>query len=143
MKTEIMIAIVGVAGILLGAGAQHFFTQRGESAKHFQDLRTQSYVDFIKATAGIAIAQKNQQPEKEFESTALMTEAKARIAIYGSPSVASATADFFRRYGALTSPDAFKSFVSIVSSMRADTPGGETRIPNLDIGQLILGVDVE
>ncbi len=143
MKTELIVAIVGIAGILVGVAAQYSFARRTEAARHFQELRTQAYVDFIKSTAAIAIAQRNQDPDREFDASILMTDAKARIAIYGSPSVTAAIADFFRNHGALTSPDAFRSYVRIVSTMRADTPGGEGPIPNIDIGQLILSEDVE
>jgi hypothetical protein len=72
-----------------------------------------------------------------------MTDAKARIAIYGSPAVAATVADFFRRHRSLASPEAFRSFVRIVAAMRGETLGGDIAIPNADIGQLILSVDVE
>ena len=94
MSTQVVIAIVGIAGILLGAGAQYLLARRTESAKHFQELRTRSYVDFLKSTAGTVIAQRTQNSEKESEASVLMIDAKARIAIYGSPAVAAATADF-------------------------------------------------
>ena len=143
MKTELIVAFVGIGGVLLGAGVQYLLARRTETAKRFQELRTQSYVDFIKSAAGIAIAQKRQDTEKDFEATILMTDAKARIAIYGSPAVAAATAEFFRKHGALTSLDAYRSYVRIVSAMRADAAGGESPIPNIDIGQLILSEDVD
>ena len=85
MSTQVVIAIVGIAGILLGAGAQYLLARRTESAKHFQELRTRSYVDFLKSTAGTVIAQRTQNSEKESEASVLMIDAKARIAIYGSP----------------------------------------------------------
>ena len=142
MKAELIVAIVGIVGVLLGASAQYMFSRYTESAKHLQELRTQSYVDFIKSTADIAIAQEKNDAEKEFEATILMADSKARIAIYGSPTVAAAVADFFRKHGALASPEAFKSFIGIVAEMRADSLGGKNVIPNIDIGQLLLSEDV-
>ncbi len=143
MKTKIIVAVAGIIGILLGVGAQHIFSQLAESAKHYQELRTKSYVDFIKATAMIAIAQKNQNLATEIDGQSLMADAKARISIYGSKEVVARASEFFRGHGALTSHDAYASFVAIIAAMRADTLDGEMAIPNADIGQLILSQDVQ
>ncbi len=142
METKIITAIAGIVGILLGAVTQYIFSQRAESTKHYQELRTKSYVDFIKATAMIAIAQKNQNSAKEFDGAILMADAKARIAIYGSQKVVALISEFFRKHGALTSSDAYVTFTEIVAAMRADTPGGGLIISNADISQLILGKDI-
>ena len=142
MKIEFIVALVGIVGVILGAGIQYVFTSRVENKKHFQQLRTSAYVDFLKSTAGTAISQKKQDPEGETAAIALMTDAKSRIAIYGSPEVAAAVADFFRHHGALTTPESFAAFVDIVAVMRADTPNVDATVSRSDIGQLVVGADV-
>ncbi len=141
LNINIVTALVGVLGVLLGALVQYLFGQRVELARHYQGLRTASYVDFIKSIAGIAMAQKMKSPERELEFSIMMVDAKSRIGIYGSEPVVAATAEFFRRHGALTSALAFSSFLAIVAPMRSETPGGETAISTANLSQLLFGVD--
>jgi uncharacterized protein (DUF433 family) len=139
---SVVTAMIAVTGVLLGAGAQYFFSQRTDVDNQYRLLRTNAYVDFIKSTAGIAIAQKMNDPAKQLEFTIQLTDAKSRIGLYGSKAVVSATADFFRKYAALKSPEALSSFSSIVTTMRAETRGGDEKIPNADVGQLLFGIDL-
>ena len=115
---DIIIALVAIAAVIVGAALQYFSVQRTESAKHYQQLRSNAYVDFIKSVAGIAITQKSENHEKEMAFTILLTDAKSRIAIYGDKSVVNAMAQFFREHGALNPPQAYNSFVSLVQTMR-------------------------
>jgi hypothetical protein len=86
-----------------------------EASKQYQSIKNQSYVDFIKAVAGIAIAQKNADRAKELEFTILLTDAKARIAIYGSnKDVLERMGTFFEKYGALNSSEAMTAFVGAI-----------------------------
>jgi hypothetical protein len=128
---------------LLGAAVQYLFTQSAERKKQYQELRTRAYVDFPKSSAGIAMAQKSENAEKEFEFRILMTDAKARIGIYGSKTVVGTTAEFFRKHGALTSAPALSSYLQVVTAMRADAPGGEASISKADFGQLLFSANVE
>ena len=143
INISIVTAIIGILSVLLGVTTQYYFTRRVEFSKHYQDRRTQAYVDFIKATAGMTIAQR-RDATRELEFVILMADARARIGIYGSRSVAAAMADFLRNYhGALVSPPALASFVGIVTAMRSETPSGEEVIEYPDMGQLLFDRDVK
>ncbi len=138
---DVVIALVAVLGVIVGATLQYLYAQRTEITKHYQELRSNAYVDFIKSTAGIAISQKKGDAEKELEFTILMADAKARVAIYGDKAVVDAMAEFFRKYGALQSPDAISVFVSLVHRMRQETVGIKQNVLDKEISQLLFSVD--
>lgn len=121
IDANIITAIVALGSIIIGAILQNKFGIIAESSKQYQNLKIQAYVDFIKSAAGIAIAQKRQDSQKESDALTLMADAKIRIAVYGNREVVDLMADFFRNYGSFNSPDAFRSFVSIVQKMRAES----------------------
>jgi hypothetical protein len=137
VNAAIVVAFVGLVSALLGATAQHLYTRLGEARRHYRDLQTQAYVDFLKAVAGIAMAQRREMPDKEFEASVLLTDAKARIAIYGSARVASAAAAFFHEHGVPTSEAPLRSFTELISFMRAEGPAGAQEIPPVEIFHLL------
>jgi len=92
-----------------------------ESSKHYQNLRTQAYVDFIKGAAGVAMAQQHKDLPKELEFLILLTDAKARIAVYGSNDVLLHLGLFFEKYGALTSEKSMRVFLEAIQKMREET----------------------
>jgi len=141
MKIEVVVALVGVVGVVLGAIAQFVFTKRTEATKHFQELRSTAYTDFIKGTAGIAISQRLRADESEREFTILLADAKARIAVYGAPQVVSAMSAFFRHHSSLDSPAALNAFISIVQEMRHDTLAVNQRVLDKEISQVLFGVE--
>ncbi len=86
---------------MLAAASQYYFSRRRRSSKIYQSLRTTAHVDFIRSTAEIAMSQKSQNKEKELQGSISMTDAKGRIAIYGSKQVVAAITSFFRNREAL------------------------------------------
>ncbi|MEM3460111.1 MAG: hypothetical protein QXO24_02710 [Candidatus Micrarchaeaceae archaeon] len=121
MNFEILAAVIGIIGVLVGSVAQYVFTRAQESVKHYRELRSQAYTDFIKAVAGIAISQKSDSRNREIEFLSLLADAKSRIAVYGSKQVVESMADFFVHHSALDSPEALAAFATIVQKMRRDT----------------------
>jgi len=108
MTTALMGAVTGIV-------LQYKFGILAEKSKQYQNLKSQAYIDFIKSVAGIAIAQREQDAKGMFDFRTLLTDAKIRIAIYGSKDVVELMADFFRKYGGrLESPEACKSFSAII-----------------------------
>jgi hypothetical protein len=83
-------------GALLGATATYLLGLRSESSKNYARLRTEAYIDFIKSVASITIAHRKTDAEKEADATALLIDAKTRVAVYGNPVAAAALAAFCR-----------------------------------------------
>jgi hypothetical protein len=80
-----------------------------------------SYKNFLKAVAGIASGQKGMDPSANVDFHAMLMEAKAQIALYGSEKVTKVTAHFFREFGHLQSEEANQAFVQIACAMREDS----------------------
>jgi hypothetical protein len=129
----------GVIGALLGAGATYLLTLRTESKKNYSRLRSDAYIDFIKSTSGLAIAQKLHNSGKASECSEQITDAKVRIAIYGSRAVAEALAEFFRDHSVINSQKAIASFIHVVDLMRAETPGGKEKLSQSAFELLLFG----
>jgi hypothetical protein len=58
--TGLLPAVAAVVGLIVGAVSQYFFTRRLEAARHYRELRTRWYSDFIAAVAESANAARIQ-----------------------------------------------------------------------------------
>ena len=134
-------AIISASAVLITAFLTYIFTKTGDRRRHYQDLRTTAYVDFVKSAAGIAIAQNYNDHPKILESTILMVDAKTRISIYGSKRVISALSDFFERHGNLDNRIAYTAFINIVEAMRAETPNSMEAVDHEQLGNLLFGLE--
>lgn len=141
METPIIVAFVGVLGLIIGAGFQYFFNRKIESNKQFQLLRTQAYVDFIKGWAGIGRSQFFGDKEKELEYTILAAEAKARISIYGSEKVVRKFAEFIREHNETISEEGVKNYAELIQLMRKESINQTDSITNEEIEFVNFGKD--
>jgi hypothetical protein len=137
MNQSLLTALVGVLSALLGASLQFLYARRGESARHFRELRTRAYADFLSGSAMCSLAQRQANADRELEAMILLTDAKSRIAVYGSAEVTSALADFFAKFGKLNSPAALAAFTAVVARMRIETPGSDKSISAEAISHLL------
>lgn len=80
---ELLSPLVAILGVILGASAQYVFSRLSENRRSYDKLRTDSYVDFIKGCAGIAMAQRFQNHTEEMNASALMLDAKANCHLRG------------------------------------------------------------
>jgi hypothetical protein len=131
--SSLVAALIGISGVLLGATSQFLFGQLAERRKHFRELRSQAYVAFISAVAALAHAQRQSDAARINEALRQLTEAKARISIYGAKEVAQAIVNFAHGNQSLVSFEGQRSFLSIVYAMRHDVAGARNR---LSTGQL-------
>lgn len=141
MDQILSVAVAAVVSILVV-----LLTRKSETIKHFQELRSEAYVDFIRGIAGLAIIQKReaeagQEYIKGEEMLILVTNAKARIALYGSASVISSLARFLRGGAALDSPERAEAFMKICLTMRNDRSDKAGKVTNEDIHFLLFGID--
>jgi hypothetical protein len=96
------------------------FSQSLESNKRYANLRVQAYVDFIRGTAGRARAQQRRDVSKETEFSIALTDAKARIAVYGSQEVLALLGVFFEHYAELGSEGGRRAFLEAIVKMRQE-----------------------
>lgn len=109
------IALVSIAGIILGAALQYIFTRVLEDRRHRRDLRTQAYADYLRA---VSDSQHLSLESSEAEIFARLTDAKARICLYGSRHVLELIAEFERLGAQIRSEDQSAAFVGMISAMR-------------------------
>jgi hypothetical protein len=117
--------------------ARHELSLALESSRRYENLRVQAYVDFINGIAGVANAQRHHDAPKELESLALLTDAKVRIAVYGSKDVLVRLGTFFEEYGALTSRDAMLVFLEAIQKMREESASRSDNVSLESISQLL------
>jgi len=129
-----------MVGIILGATLQHIFTRKSSSKQYLKKLETQAYIDFIKAAAGINIAQRKKNNQKDQEYSQLMVDAKARICIYGEKEVISSIANFWREGAQLTNAEEMNKFIKIINAIRKANKIKE--IENRNISQLLFSLDL-
>jgi hypothetical protein len=109
----------------LGAVVGAFLARRTERFKHFQELRSAAYVDFLRGFAKVALAQSDslrdsRSHHEEVEGGIIVTESKARIAIYGSGDVVRALSNFIDLGTQTRSPEGMEAFAELCSLMRGE-----------------------
>jgi hypothetical protein len=134
----VLVALIALASGMVGAWVQHGFSRRLESARSLAQLRNEAYVSFMKAMSGLAIARRVKNREKEVEFMIMLAESKARIIMYGDPTVIERMAHFFNEYGALNSPEAATALVAMIKSMRL-RDGRSQQVSSEAISHLLIG----
>jgi len=123
-------------------GIRHHLSLAADASRRYEDLKASAYVDFCKSTAALAISQRHQNKDRELEASIAVTDAKARIAIYGSPEVAEALGIFFRDHAQLITPEAMSCFIGAMDLMRNQTVGEEGSVPRRVLSQLFFSQDL-
>lgn len=113
-------ALLPMVGVILGASLQYWLGRASERERQSRTLRSQAYADYLRASAMIATAQKHDSPEDYCNGIALMTDAKLRIAIYGSSFIVEALGRFADNED-LSQPDGVSSYVSLCQKMRNES----------------------
>lgn len=114
-------ALSAVIGLAVGAVLQYYFSRRLEAVRHFQELRTRAYSDFIAGVAETANAARKGDKALRLDGVAKAAEAKIRILLYGSRTVVNAVAEFSVAQGSMTSEAVAPHFVEVIQAMRADS----------------------
>ena len=113
--------VSAIVGLIIGAVLQYYSSRRLDAARHFQELRTRAYADFIGAVAETANAARKRDDALQLDALARATDAKIRILLYGSEAVVNAVAEFSMAQGAVSSDAIAPRFVQLIHAMRADS----------------------
>jgi|GEM_PF-1239962 len=130
--------IAASLGAIIGA----FLTRRIERFKHLQELRSTAYADFLRGFARVGRAQADGNKDarsrlEELDGRITVTDARSRIAIYGSTTVIRAFAKFVEHGTQTIEPDGMRAFAELCSLMRAEATKGGT--PPEDIERVLFG----
>lgn len=129
-------AFIGLIGVMIGGWLQQLYSRRLDERRQLRELRAKACIDFIKALSELAHA--NRLQEADPSATRDLSDAKARIAIYGSPKVVGAMATFLREHQSL-GPAAAEGLVNLAIAMRHDTARSEVAVRAVDLRTLLLG----
>src|SRR5690606_14758693 len=91
--------------VIAGAGLQYLFTRVLEERRHHRDLRTQAFADYVRCVSEMRHSFIQPQAPREREMLARLTDAKARICLYGSGDVVLKLAKFERLGGRVSSDE--------------------------------------
>ena len=126
-------AFISMLSVVIGASLQFWFSRSSAKWSHIQDKRTQAYVDFLKAVAGLAQAQKFKDEKTELDFASLLADARARITVFGHSEVINALAKFDKSDRVLESQITQQAFIQFILTMR--------KVSNVDVAP-ISGVEL-
>jgi hypothetical protein len=119
--SEWLTAVLPLIGVAVGATLQYCFSRSAESRKQLQLLRSQAYVDYLRAVTKSAQA---NTPDSIRSAKVEAADAKARLVVYGTSSVISGLARFEKAGAVLDNPSAIDAFVALVGAMRQKDSAG-------------------
>lgn len=136
--SSILAGILPLAGVILGASLQYYFSRTSEERKQLTLLKTQAYVDYLGSVAKFAQAAKIN-PIERLKLLSEAADAKTRICIYGSKESISLLAAFERQGAQLASKDSINTFMSLCSQMRKEGLNKESVISSDDLEIILFG----
>ena len=121
--------------IIIRAALQHIFARRLNTKKHYRDLRTKAYIDYLKAVCEQSNVDIQNSDSLKFDLIAKVAEAKFRICLYGSRAAIQSFAEF-ERAGANIPKNSAK-FTEMVAIMRNDST--RVKADSKDIELILVG----
>lgn len=138
--STIVAALAGLSGIALGATLQYFLTRSLEDRREQRELRSRAYLDLLRGMTELASARRVGDTTGEAEALRLLTDAKVRIAVYGSPAVVQALARFVGEGENLALSPARAAFTSLAAAMRTDAGKRQSAIAANEVTLVLIGL---
>ena len=123
MDIKVIVAIIGLCGVVVSAMVQYALGRRGERAKKTIEIRAQAYLDLVNAVSEIASFSKVNNGSMPQEQLTRLIQAKSRVVLIGSDSVVREVHKFFTEHEKLNTDASFDSFSRLVAAMRYDLSG--------------------
>ncbi|MDH5434819.1 MAG: hypothetical protein OEY19_12820 [Gammaproteobacteria bacterium] len=114
---NVLIATLPLLGVVIGALLQFILGRSSEKRKQLEVLRSEAYSTYLRSVSASAHMQSEKDRSDVFK---LASDAKSRIAVYGSASVIEALAKFEEAGAVLNNENSIERFISIVKAMRSD-----------------------
>jgi hypothetical protein len=121
IASTVMTALTALVSLAVGALLQHALGRRAEERKQRELLRASAYADFLRGVSLLATTHRTDASQQRvFEGMALVGDARARIALYGSDAMVRAMAGL-AEYPELATRKACEAFIRACRQMRFDT----------------------
>lgn len=138
------IAIIGsLFGVVVGAILQSYLLRRNQKDTRISEWRNTAYTDFINAATLVATAQRQGKRDTVSDQLARLSDAKARICVYGDAEVISELAEFWRHGATLQTESEILAFTRICLKIRESLEVPGRKINSFDISQLLFSIDVK
>lgn len=136
------IAIAGsLFGVVIGALLQSYFNRRNQKNTRLDEWRNSAYADFLNAVSAVATAQRHGKRDVVTEQLARLSDARARICVYGDTNVIHNIAEFWRNGATLQTESEILAFTRVCLAIRKSA-GAPGLIHSPDISQLLFSIDV-
>ncbi|AWB66392.1 hypothetical protein C2869_08105 [Saccharobesus litoralis] len=122
MDIKVIVALIGLLGVLASALVQYFLGRQAETRKKLIEIRAQAYLDLVNIVSEIASSSKHSVSRQPNQLKSL-TQAKTRAVLVGSDEVVEAIENFWNKFGILATDESFSAFTLIVLAMRKDLTG--------------------
>ena len=144
-------AMIGLAGVAIGALIQYFATVNAQNRRALMEMRTAAYVDYIKVLVDLQVIKARKRmvdshntpapsADEVADAVGRFTKARMRIAVYGSAATAAATSRHSRdTKNDLWTPESKDAFLEVLAAMRRDMPSQKTPIARDDAFELLFG----
>lgn len=132
MTQNSLVLVLPVITLIVGALLNHFLSRASDTRRELSALKIQAYVDYLRCVAEAAHIKRNDIVATS-QLNARAADAKSRIAIYGSPEVIAALADFGRAGAHTADPAARTKLLKLYEVMRDERGHSSSQ---KDIGNL-------
>lgn len=133
---------VGLLGVGFGAWLQAHLTRKNNQNSKLAELQNKAYADFLNSASAIAVAQRAGNRDRVESELAILTDAKARICVYGHSAVVNELAKFIRAGGTLQTESEILSFTRLCIHIRESVGVSSEAVSLPDISQLLFSVEV-
>ncbi|MDN3611635.1 hypothetical protein ACFFUP_13510 [Vibrio ostreicida] len=122
MDIKVVVALIGIGGVLSSALVQFWLGSRTEKKKKHVEIRSSAYLDFLNVVAEIASSATHSE-QRSVEQLKQLNQSKTRVILLGSKAVVTTVNSFFQKHDSLDNKESYLSFSKIVKAMRSDLSG--------------------
>ena len=133
-------ALLSIAGVVIGASLQWWFARRTHEHKQLLDARAKAYADIFEATCRLATARRLNVALNETELLSKLTDAKARVCIYGEEQVVRDLAKFWESGATFETETGILAFTRFCMKVRTSQGLQDSTPLNSEVAALLFGV---
>jgi hypothetical protein len=134
MDEKLLLAFVALASAILGGALQALFQQRHARVQAVRQQKIDAYASYFK---GVALLSHGQNAQEIAQGNAIISEARGRVALYGSREVIEAMTAAFR-CGPISNQD-MAVHAQMIKAMRVDANLGNGEASDQALFEMLYG----
>ena len=136
----VITALLSILGVVVGVVLQNHLAKENNEQKQLLESRNNAYVDFLEAVSLVVAAQRIGKKERELEELAKLTNAKARICIFGEESVIRRLAAFWAAGASLETETEILAFTRFCLDIRKSLGLKDKEFLSGEVSQLLFDI---